>query len=175
MPKKKLKVVDVQVLRPTPADMAAGGVQALMGLVVEVENQSNSPLYVWASQRGYDYDSSSKVLTVHLAEKPLVLPPGLKMISDHPQAPAQVEVAPKGRVKIRVQFPAQVRRPASQGAGGGWFEDHIGDIEHVNVSVQFATNRVEEPKEHETSAEFRTRLLAHGDVVRASIAPSSGD
>ena len=171
----QLKVVAVQIHRSPPAAQAQTGVQAWLDLAVEVENLGHQPLHVWSSQRGYAYDAASGVLTVHLAEVPLTPPPGIKMISDHPRLPAQVEVAANTRVKLRVRFPAAIRRPAGDQGQSGWRDDPIGDIKRVDVDVQYATAPVEQVTAHETSADFRKRMLAHGHVVRATITPTSGD
>lgn len=174
MPTDQLKVLGVQIYWPTAQELAAGGIASWLDVTVEVENLTPAPLFVWASHRGYDYDPATKVLALHLAEMPRSLPPNIKMISDHPRAPAQVEVAPTGRVKVRVRFPAHVRRARTRGEGqAGWHEDPIGEIKHVDVDVQYGSEPVGRVRQHESAAEFRARMLAHGHVVHARITPTS--
>src|ERR1700729_3804155 len=105
MPRNPLKLVAVRIQRPASEAIAAVGAKARITLTVDVENTTNAPLHVWESPRGYDYDAGTKVLTVHMSEQPLVLPPQIIMISDHPRAPRQVEVPAKGRSTISAQIP----------------------------------------------------------------------
>jgi hypothetical protein len=143
-------------------------------LSVEVQNTTTAPLHVWASHKGYDYDPATKVLTVQMSQQPLVVPPGIIMISDHPMKPDQIEVAPNSTAKIRVRFPAHIRRAAGREAGGGWVEVPIGEIAKVDIDVQYAPTPVGPPQPHEAGPEYRARLAAHGDVVKARITPTEG-
>jgi hypothetical protein len=174
MPKNQLKVAGVQVRHPTSEARAAGGIEGWLDLSVEVENPTAAPLHVWASHSGYDYDPATKLLTVHMSQQPLVVPPGIIMLSDHPVMPDQIEVAAKSTAKIRVRFPAHIRRAAGPLEGAGWVEVPIGEIAKVAVDVQSASTPAEPPKAHETGSEFRARLAAHGDVVQAQITPTEG-
>jgi hypothetical protein len=170
---KRLNLVGVRVEPPAREAIAGGAAAgARLNVIVEVENQTTAPLYAWSSERGYDYDAASKVLTLHLSEQPRVLPPGIILISDHPRAPAQVEVAPNSRTSIRVQLPAVVRRAAA--GGTGWVEEPIGEIAQIDVDLQYGTAPIESARPHETSAQFRSRMREHGDVARATLTPYSG-
>jgi hypothetical protein len=174
MPKNQLKVVGVQVRHPTAEARTAGGIESWLDLSVEVENPTTASLHVWASPSGYDYDPATKVLTLHMSQQPLVVPPGIIMLSDHPVMPDQIEVAAKSTAKIRVRFPAHIRRAAAPGGAGGWSEVPIGEIAKVAVDVQFAPTPAGPPQAHEGGPEFRARLTAHGDVVHAQIPPTEG-
>jgi hypothetical protein len=168
-----LKIVDIQICGPTPASQAAGGMREWLHLSVEMENPNGAPLYVWSSDRGYAYDASTHVLSVHLAEVPLNLPPGVTLLSDHHGPPAQMVIAPKSRAKVMVQVPASIRRVVSgKEFGGGWREDAIGEIGQVDIDMQYGTVPVQPIDAQESSSEFRRRLLAYGTVVRAKITPT---
>ena len=172
MARAPLRLTGVRINRPPPEAVAAIGARARIGVAVEVENTTAAPLYVWSSPRGYDYDAGSKVLTVHMSEQPLALPPGVIMISDHPRAPRQVQVPPRSHATVQAEIPPVVRRPAPDGVG--WVEEPIGEIASVEVDVQHAPTPVEAPRPHENSAQFRSRMQGHGDVARARLTPSAG-
>ena len=172
MPPEPLKLVGVRVEPPARETLAGGAVQARLNVTVEVENETTTPLYAWSSERGYEYDRASKVLTLHLSEQPRVLPPGVIMISDHPRKPAQVEVPPNSRISVTVQVPAFVRRAAE--GGTGWVEEPIGEIVRVDVDLQYGTAPIENARPHETSEQFRLRMRESGDVVQAKLTPDSG-
>jgi hypothetical protein len=167
MAQNDLKIRSVEIGPSVQAARTAEGGPARLDLAVEVENNTSSARFAWASPRDYDYDPASKVLTVRLAEKPLQLPPGIIMISDHPRVPLQIKVPANGRAQIQVNIPAFIRRPAPE---GGWFEDPIGEIDRVEVEVQHARQPVEPVKPHETGAQVRARLREKGEVTRATIA-----
>ena len=171
MAKNQLKVVGIQIHRPAPGPSAAAGVQAWIELIVELENTGAPTLYVWASHRGYEYDAGSQTLTLHMAERPLVLPPNIIMISQHPRAPEQIELAGKSRVKVRLRIPSFIRRPSPDGKG--WIEDPIGPVGHIDVRVQHAQQPFDQPGEHETEHDYRARMQTHGDVVQVRITPAS--
>lgn len=166
----KLEIRGVRITRPTPESQAAGGVRAWLDLSVEVENLSDELLYVWSKDRGYTYDASTHVLAVHLAEVPLNLPPTIKLLSDHPSPPHQVEVAPKSRANIRVRIPAFTRPVVD----GRWREEPIGQIDRTDIDVQYGTEPVEPPRTGESAPEFRKRLLAYGAVSQGKITPTAG-
>jgi hypothetical protein len=168
---KLAKIHGVAISRTSQAAEAATGARATLNLGIDVENPGDKPLYVWATTKDYAYDPATRVLSVDLAEPVKQLPPYIKMISDHPRAPAQVVVNPKSRATIKVQIPAKVNRPGPPG-GPTWVEDPIGPIDRVDVRLQHAT----EPIHHragEPPPEFRKRLREHGDVVRAEITPAT--
>lgn len=171
MAKNQLKLVGVQLGRPLPSNLAASDSAAWLNVVVEVENTGTKPLHVWASHRAYDYDPSSHVLTVHLTETALALPPNIVLISDHPRVPDQIELAANSRAKIRVRLPPFVRRSSPDGKG--WFEDPIGDVAKVDIGVQYANTPFESPHPGEFTAAYRARMQAHGDVTQARITPQT--
>lgn len=164
----QLKIIGVRIRR-RPAASQAAGVQAWLDLSVEIENLSDQLLYVWSSDQGYSYDQSAHMLAVHLAEVPRNLPPGIKLLSDHPRLPPQVEVGPKSRVNLKVQIPA-FTRPV---VGGRWREEPIGQIDRVDIDIQYGLEPVRPPRAGEGGSEFRNRLLAYGAVVRAEITPTT--
>jgi hypothetical protein len=168
----RLKLLSAQVEHPTEAVRAARGVHARLAVTVEVENQDTAPLFVWASPRGYDYDAQSKVLTLHLSEQPPAARPGIIIISQHPRAPAQVEVAPGSRAQVKVEIPPVTRSAAPDGQG--WVEHPIGEVTRVDVDVQHAPAPFKPTEEHEDAEAFRARMLQHGQVVQARLRPSSG-
>lgn len=141
---------------------------------VEVDNTSDSPLFVWASRRHYDYDPETKVLSLWLTEHVPPPPPGIRIISDHPRTPAQVQVGAGGRAVIDVPVPHVIRRrvPGSGGLGMSFTEERIGQIDRVDLHVQYADEPLPaaggmDPAQH------RQRLRDHGDVVQASIRPNA--
>lgn len=157
-----LKISEAAVSRPATA--IAGPLQ----VVLTVENPERDPLFVWASWRSYEYDPASQLLKVYLTEQ-IPPPPGITMISDHPRTPAQVTVAPKSKLKLKVQIPATIRRrvPAT-GLGLNFVEEPIGPVAQVEAHLQFATEAVATVA-RETPEQHRSRLLAHGDVVRVTL------
>jgi hypothetical protein len=165
--RQRFKIVGVQI-RPPPA---AAGVEGWMELLVEVQNTGATPVYVWASHRGYDYDSTSKTLTIYMAERPLVVPASMILISEHPRPPSQVQVDAKGRAKIRLRFPPVVRQPAPEGRG--WVESRVGEIANVDIRVQYTDKPFDQPTAQERTQEYRARLQAQGNVVHAYLAPGS--
>jgi hypothetical protein len=165
--RQRLKIVGVQVRPPS----AATGVEGWMGLIVEVENTGATPVYVWASHRGYDYEPTSKTLTIYMAERPLVIPSCMILISEHPRPPSQVQVDSKGRAKIRLRFPPVVRQPAPDGRG--WVERPFGEIANVDIQVQYADKPFDQPTAQERAQEYRARLQAQGHVVHAHLAPGN--
>jgi len=184
MSMKQLKILGAAVRRPAPVAQArtaqaqtgeaetARSVPEQRHLFVEVENPNDKPIHVWAGPSTYDYDSSSHVLTMHLAEHTPSLPPGITMISNHPRTPAQVTVNAKSRVKIKVPVPAVVRRRVpGKGLGMSFVEEPIGEIERVDLHVQYADEPLQQPAK-ESPDEHRKRLQAHGQVVRATIKPT---
>lgn len=157
-----LKISDAAVSRPATA--VAGPLQ----LTLTVENPVRDPLFVWASWRSYDYDAASQLLTVYLTEQ-TPTPPGITLISDHPRTPAQVTVAPKSKLKLKVQVPATIRRRVpAVGLGLNFVEEPIGPVAQVEAHVQFATEEIA-LKAKETPEQHRSRLLAHGAVVRVTL------
>ncbi len=141
---------------------------------VEVENPNDTPLHVWASRKHYDYDPATKVLTLWLTEHTPEPPPGIRIISDHPRTPAQVEVGANGRAVIDVPIPHVIRKrvPGSGGQGMSFTEERIDQIDRVDVHVQYADTPMPTPSGTD-AAEHRRRLLDHGDVVQESITLNS--
>lgn len=91
------------------------------------------------------------------------------MISDHPRTPAQVEIAPKSRSKIKVQIPATIRRRVPGGGlGMSFVEEKIEPVGQVEVHLQYADEPVRHDP-HETPDEHRKRLREHGEVVRTTV------
>jgi hypothetical protein len=174
MAQKQLKIMGAAIQRPTPVPEAEAvrGVQEQLRLAVEVENPSDEPLYVWASRRAYDYDATTHVLTLYLTEHTPELPPGIKMISDHPRTPIQVEVGANSRATMDVPVPAVIRRRVpGEGLGMSFVEEPIGQIDRVDLHIQSASEPVEYRVE-ESPSEHRKRLRAHGDVVQATVKPT---
>jgi hypothetical protein len=168
MSDQPLRILGVSIHRAPPATATA---PATLNLGVDVENPGNQPLYVWASCKEYSYDPATHVLSVDLAEPTRQLPSYIKMISDHPRAPAQVVVNPKSRATIKVLVPGKVNRPGPPG-GPAWVEDPIGQIDRVQIRVQNAA----EPIQHragESPTAFRQRLREHGETVQAEVTPSA--
>ena len=162
-----------QPAAPTPAPAAAVP-DGHRHVGVEVDNPNDTPLHVWASRRHYDYDPDAKVLTLWLTEHVPPLPPGIRMISDHPRTPAQVEVGARGRAIIDVPVPHVIRRrvPGSGGLGMSMSEERIGQINRVDLHVQYADEPMPMPNGMD-AAQHRQRLLDHGDVVHESVTPSA--
>jgi hypothetical protein len=174
MANKPLKIIGTKIRRPLPvaeAD-AARGVREHLHLSVQVENPGEKPLYVWSSLRAYDYDAATHVLSIYLTEHTPPLPPGIKMISDHPRTPTLVMVDAKSRGTLDVPVPTTIRRRVpGQGLGMAFVEEPIGQIDRVELHIQNAPKPVEEITK-ESPVEHRKRLQAHGDVVRATITPT---
>jgi hypothetical protein len=171
---KPLKIVGTMIHSPVPVAEAQAerGVQEQLQVSIEVENPNDKPLHVWASRRAYDYDASTHVLSIHLAETPPALPPGIQMLSDHPRTPVQVAVNPKSRATIKVPIPATIRRRVpGAGLGMSFVEEPIGQIDKVDLQVQYA----DEPARHipkESPIQHRKRLMKHGQVAVATITPT---
>lgn len=140
---------------------------------VTVENPNDVPLHVWASRRHYEYDPATKVLTLWLTEHVPPPPPGIRMISDHPRTPAQVEVGAHSQAVIDVPVPHVIRRrvPGS-GLGMSFSEERIGQIDRVDLHVQYADLPLPMPNGMD-AAQHRQRLLEHGEVVHESITPNA--
>jgi hypothetical protein len=174
MSDKPLKIIGITISRASTVSDIARGAPPRLNLAVEVENQGDRPLHVWADCRARKYDASTHVLSLQLAEPVLTLPPHIKMLSDHPRLPTQVAVNAKSRFTIKLQLPGTVRRlTPGQGLGRSFTDDPIGPIDQVEIAVQFATAPIQYLG-REAPADFRTRLRAHGDVVRATITPTAG-
>src|SRR5262245_5183336 len=105
MDNKGLKVAGIGIRRQATVADVARGAPPRLNLAVEFENPGDVPLHVWTSVQGFDYDTATRVLTVHLAERTRVRPPGITVISEHPRTPQQIEVPPKGRATINLELP----------------------------------------------------------------------
>jgi hypothetical protein len=165
----QLKIVGIRLRRPTAESQPASGVQGWLNLSIEIESLCDVPLFVWSMDQGYSYDASAHVLSVQLAEVPLNLPPGVKLESDHPSVPPQVELAPKDRTNLTVQIPGFTRLVI----GASWREEPIAQIDKVHIDLQYGSSRVQPPPIGESAAEFRKRLLEHGAVSQAEIIPTA--
>jgi len=175
MAKKHLKIMGATFRGALPAHGAEAGhgIQEPVNLAVEVENPGDKPLHVWASRRAYDYDATTHVLTLYLTEHTPELPPGIKMISNHPRTPTQVVIDAKGRTTIDVPVPAIIRRRVpGEGLGMSFVEEPIGQIDRVELHIQSADEPIE-PLDKESPTEHRKRLREHGDVIRATITPTT--
>jgi hypothetical protein len=169
---KPLKIIGITIGRVALVSDMARGAPPRMNLAIEVENQGDRPLHVWTDCRARKYDASTHVLALELAELVRTLPPHIKMLSDHPRLPMQVAVNAKSRYTIKLQLPGTVRRlTPGQGLGRSFVDEPIGPIDRVEIAVQYATEPIQyQPRE--APADFRKRLRAHGDIVRASITPT---
>lgn len=174
MSDKPLKIVGTEIRRPPPAAKAetAYGVQERLHLSVQVDNPTDKPLHVWSSRRAYDYDAATHVLSIYLTEHTPPLPPGIRMISDHPRTPTLVLVNAKSRGTLDVPVPLTIRRRVpGEGLGMHFVEEPIGQIDKVDLHIQYATEPLQDrPKEDPT--EHHKRLQAHGQVVQATITPT---
>jgi hypothetical protein len=170
-----LKIVGVEVRPPSAVteEDAAHGVQERLHVVVSIENVGTKPLHVWSSRRAYDYDSATNILSLHLAEPANDLPPGITIVSQHPRVPAQVVIEPGSKASIDVPVPTIIRRRTEgEGLGMSFVEEQIEPIKQVELHVQYS----DVPFQHvvdESPESRRQRLLAHGTVIRATLAPTS--
>jgi hypothetical protein len=163
----ELKVVGVALRRLAPS--ASGDT---LELSVEVKNTGHRHLYVWVGRRAYDYNASTRVLSVHLAEPPESAPANIRMLSDHVHTPPQIAVEAHSGVTIEVGVPAFTRGfTPGQGLGRSFVEDPIGDVKQVQIHVQYAPVPIQFRTGERPSA-FRARLRAHGDVVTAALEPT---
>jgi hypothetical protein len=169
-----LQIVGVQISRRSRTSLAGGRVRPWLNLSVELENRGDAPVHVWSSDRGYTYDFSTHVLSVHLAEVPLNLPQGVSLRSAHYTPPPQIAIAPKSGTTLTLSIPGFVREFVSgKEPGGGWEEEQIGVIDEVAFDLQYGTATVESIRVSESYSEFRERLLAYGTAVHVKIAPTS--
>jgi hypothetical protein len=173
-PKKgEMTIVSAEIRWPSTVTKAeaAGGVQGQRHLFVEVANPNDEQVHVWSSRRAYDYDASTHTLALYLTEHTPPLPPGIRMISDHPRTPTLVAVNGNSHGTLQVPVPATIRRRVpGAGLGISFVEEPIGQIERVELYIQYATEPLQDHAE-ESPVEHRKRLLAHGDVARAVIKP----
>ena len=141
-------------------------------LSVEIQNPTDSPLYVWASRRAYDYDATTHTLTLYLTEHTPPLPPGIEMISNHPRTPEQMEVGARSSATMDISVPAVMRRRVpGEGLGMSFVEEPIDQIDQVNFHIQYANEPIR-PVAEESPSEHRERLRAHGTVMQAKIKPT---
>ncbi|MBA5605223.1 hypothetical protein H3H36_07620 [Duganella sp. FT3S] len=141
-------------------------------LLVEVDNPGGVPLHVWTSRRAYEYDAASGVLTLYLTERTPALPDTIKMISDHPRTPSQVEVPPHSRATLELGVPAVIRRRVpAKGLGMAFVEQAITRIDQVELHIQFADTPFDKPA-GATPEEHRQRLRTQGELARATISPT---
>jgi len=168
------KVNSVTIRRPMSVSAAARGVAPPLSLVIEVQNPTDQQIFVWAKEKKYSYDSSTHTLSIQLAEPDQAIPPNIKMISDHPQTPAQVAIAAKGSAQIQVTIAPNVPRvvPGKEpGSPVNIVPDPIGQIDHVDLRVQYGTERIQYLRGEHPQA-FRKRLLDYGTVVHSVITPT---
>ena len=134
---------------------------------VEVENPNDTPLHVWASLKHYDFDPNTHVLTLWLTEHTPEPPPGIMMISQHPRTPEQVVVGAHGSAIIDVAIPHIIRKRVSgaEGKGMQFVEQRIGQIDHVEMHVQYADTPIPRP-DGADAARHHQLLMEHGDVVQ---------
>lgn len=170
----QLKVVGITIGRSASVSEIARGIPPRLNLTVEVENQGDSPLFVWADCRGRKYEAATHTLSLQLAEPVITLPPHIKIISDHPRLPIQTPVEARSLGRIKLQIPGTVRRlTPGQGLGRSFVDDPIGPIDRVEIAIQYAPEAIQYQL-GEAAPDFRARLRAHGDVVRATITPTAG-
>lgn len=179
MAKKPLKLVGAEIRGAGPvSELKAATVTATAPAgaerthaALDVENPNDQPLHVWVSRRAYEYDAATHLLTLYLTDHFPAPPPGIRMISEHPRTPVQVEVPARGRATIKVPLPAFIRRRVpGQGRGMSFVEEPITRIDKVEFHVQYADDPLHFST-HESPADHRARLQAHGEVVRATIVP----
>jgi hypothetical protein len=168
MPSETIKISGVALRPPSTARKAAGPGKPHAHLAFDVANSSDKQVHVWATRRAYDYDPDTRVLTLYLTEHTPPLPPGIKMLSDHPRNPTQVPVPAKGRATIEVPVPDVIRkRTEGKGLGMSFVEVPITQVDRVDLHVQFGpllrpVEKDEGPDRH------RARLRANGEVVHTS-------
>jgi hypothetical protein len=170
----QLQILGVRVQPATAVseEDAAHHVQERLHVLVDVENSSQATLHVWSARRAFEYDATTHVLTLHLAEAEPKLPPDIVLISDHPRVPSQVTVEAGARATIDVPVPTTVRRRVpGEGLGMSFVEEPIRQIDQVALHVQFADVPFQQVV-GESPSDHRDRLRAHGHVVRTTLKPT---
>jgi hypothetical protein len=172
MSEQQLKIVGVAITRVASVADIARGTAPRLNVTVEVENLGDTQLYVWTDCRARTYDAATHVLSLQLAEPTIVLPPHIKLLSDHPRKPIDVAVDGKTSARIKLQLPGTTRRlTPGQGIGRSFTDDPIGPIDRVDIAVQYGTEPVQ-TRVGEATTDFRARLRAYGSVAHASVAPT---
>ena len=93
------------------------------------------------------------------------------MISDHPRTPVQVVVDTEAAPGLTCRFRQLSGAVFREGLGMSFLEEPIGQIDRVDLHVQYAGEPIALPV-GESPAEHRKRLQAHGQVVRTTITPT---
>jgi len=172
--KKKLKITSATIRPADPgtATETAEDAPAQHGIAVDIDNPNDTPLHVWASPRGYDFNSETRVLTLYLTDNQPDPPADIKMISSHPRTPSQLVVDANGKATIDVQVPKTIRRRvAGEGLSLSFVEEPIEQIDRIDIHIQSAF----EPMQYvvdESPEDHHKRLRAHGDVVKTTITPT---
>jgi hypothetical protein len=153
--------VTVQPAESVPQEDADRGVEPRMHVKIEVVNNTDTTLHVWASRRAFDYDASSQKLVVYLADssRPEPTNPALEPISHHPRTPRQIPVAARHEETITIPVPTVLRRlePGS-GLGMNLVEEPIGPVREVECYVAYADIPYQpqlQLEPHKTAAELR--------------------
>jgi len=165
-----LHILDTRISPPVPVseEEAERHVRERLHVLIEVENVGAAPLHVWSARRGFAFDSATGVLTLDLAEPDRELPPGIKMISDHPSVPSQMIVEPGERATIDVPVPTSIRRRVpGEGLGMSFVEEPIENVRKLDLRLQYADVPFQQII-GESPSDMRGRLREHGTVVRKS-------
>jgi hypothetical protein len=173
MTRKALKIEGVALQRAASMAAGAGGaLQAPLQLAIALGNLDDKALHVWSSWRAYEYDAATHVLTVYLTEHTPPVPQGIKLISNHPRTPGQVQVAAKGKVTLKVDIPATIRRRTpSPGLGMTFVEEAIDPVDQVTFHIQYAYEPIVIGA-NDTPEQHRAHMRERGDVVQATITPT---
>ena len=129
-----------RVVPPTSAPKdALPDVTPRMHIQLDVENTSDAPVSVWTSRRAYDYEPDDGVLSLRIAEPSDPSPDDIVVVSDHPRVADHDLIAPKQQTTINVSVPTTVRRRiAGTGLGMHYTEQPIGDVNKIDVHLQYA-------------------------------------
>ena len=167
-PALKIKGASIRTV-PGPEAAGAAASQPRLLAAIEVENPGTTPLHVWSSVRGYDYDPDTRKLTLYLTGRTPALPSGIEMISNHPRTPHQVVVGPGGTATVEARIPRVIRRRVPGGGlGMSFVESRIDLVEQLEAHVQVSPTPVKiEPGENPEAS--RVRLAEQGETVSSTI------
>jgi hypothetical protein len=168
-----LKVLGIAIRRVTSATVARRGMPIRIELAIEVQNVGDKPVHVWVSRRHYDYDATTQVLTLRLAEIYEQPPPHVTVLSDHARSPVQIEIGANSRVKLLQRIPATVRHigPGST-PETALVDDPIGPIRQVNLILQYSAQPIRS-RSGTSPVDFREQMRTSSNVLRAQITPTS--
>lgn len=160
-----LRIVDIRLVNPHVGDedIESGAREALIDVVVTVENRSSRTYFVVASLRRIQYDPATRILRIGLHEPAPT--PGMRF--SQLMLPELVPVLPGETRELRVTIPIQIKQltfsETSLGLRTEIFD--ISDVQQVEVVVAYADTPFR-PTAGDSAPDVQRKLHAWGHTTQ---------